>query len=64
MARRVVIDADSCIFCGTCAEICPEVFTLNEAKQKSEVTKPEGGPTDLIQDAIDSCPAAAIRWED
>ncbi|MGQ9922207.1 MAG: ferredoxin [Desulfobacca sp.] len=64
MARRVVIDEDACVFCGTCAEICPEVFRRNEDKQKSEVIKPEGGPEDLIQEAIDSCPAAAIRWEE
>jgi ferredoxin len=64
MARRVVIDEDACVFCGTCAELCPEVFGLNEGKQKSEVIKPAGGPTDLIQEAIDSCPAAAIRWEE
>lgn len=62
MPRRVVIDEELCVFCGACAEICPEVFALNEAKQKSEVIKPEGGPTDLIQEAIDSCPAAAISW--
>jgi ferredoxin len=64
MARRVVIDEDACVFCGTCEQICPEVFRLNEAKQKSEVIRAEGGPTELIQEAIDSCPAAAIRWEE
>jgi ferredoxin len=64
MSKRVVIDEDACVFCGTCAEICPEVFRLNEEKQKSEVIKPEGGPTDLVQEAIDSCPAAAIRWQE
>lgn len=64
MGRRVVIEEDLCVFCGTCAEICPEVFRLNETKQKSEVIKPEGGPTALIQEAIDSCPASAIHWQD
>ena len=63
MPRRVVIDESACVFCGTCESICPEVFALNEARQKSEVIKPEGGPEDLIQEAIDACPAAAIRWE-
>ncbi len=64
MPRRVVVDEDACVFCGTCAEICSEVFAMNESKQKSEVIKPEGGPADLIQEAIDSCPAAAISWQD
>ncbi len=64
MGRRVVIDEDACIFCGTCASICPQVFRLNEERQKSEVIQPEGGPVDLIQEAIDSCPAGAIRWQE
>jgi len=64
MSRRLVIDEEACIFCGTCASICPEVFALNDSKQKSEVITPEGGPEDLIQEAMDSCPASAIRWQD
>ena len=42
MARKVCIDEDTCIGCGTCEGICPEVFQLNEEKGKSEVIKPEG----------------------
>ena len=63
MARRVTVDQDECIGCGTCEGICPEVFQLNEETGKSEVIKSEGGPEDLIQDAIDSCPVEAIHWE-
>jgi ferredoxin len=64
MTRRVYVDEDTCIGCGTCEGICPEVFQLNEQKGVSEVIKPEGGPEDLIQDAIDSCPAEAISWQE
>ena len=63
MARRVVVDQDECIGCGTCEGICPVVFQLNEETGTSDVIKPEGGPEDLIQDAIDSCPVEAIDWE-
>ena len=49
MGRKVVIDQDECIGCGSCQEICPEVFKLNEEIEKSEVIKPEGGPEDLIE---------------
>ncbi len=44
VALKVYIDEDSCIGCGTCEGICPEVFRLNEEEGKSEVIKPEGGP--------------------
>lgn len=64
MARRVVVDQDTCIGCRTCEEICPEVFQLNEEIGTSEVIKPEGGPEDLIQDAIESCPVEAIHWQE
>ncbi len=64
MTRRVYVDEDVCIGCGTCEGICPEVFRLNEEKAVSEVIKPDGGPEDLIRDAIDSCPAQAISWRE
>ena len=64
MARVVVVDQDECIGCGTCEGICPEVFQLNEETDKSEVIKPEGGPEDLIEEAIDSCPVEAIDWQE
>ena len=62
MARRVIVDKDMCIGCGGCEGICPEVFQLDEEKGKSEVIMPEGGPEELIQDAIESCPVEAIHW--
>jgi len=64
MTRRVVVDQDACIGCGTCEGVCPEVFRLNEEEGKSQVIKPEGGPQDLIQEASDSCPMEAIHWEE
>jgi ferredoxin len=64
MTRKVRVDEDECIGCGTCEGICPEVFRLNEEKGKSEVIKAEGGPEGLIQEAIDSCPVEAIHWEE
>ena len=56
----VFIDEEECIGCGTCEEICPEVFRLDTDTEKAEVIMPEDGPQDLIQEAIDSCPASCI----
>jgi ferredoxin len=31
MAKKVVIDRECCVGCGTCQELCPEVFRLDES---------------------------------
>ena len=63
MSKRVYLVEEECIGCGSCEEICPDVFKLDEEKEKAEVIKPEGGPTDLIQEAIDTCPVSCIHWK-
>ena len=63
MSRRVYIDEEECIGCGSCEEICSEVFKLNTDIEKAEVIKPEGGPEDLIEEAIETCPVECIHWE-
>jgi ferredoxin len=64
MGRRVIVDEEECIGCGSCEEICPEVFVLNEDTEKAEVINPEGGPEDLIEEAMEACPVECIQWED
>ena len=62
--KQVIIDQDECIGCGTCVELCPEVFALNEDENKAYVTTPEGGDQACIEDAIASCPVACITNEE
>jgi ferredoxin len=64
MAKVVYIDEEECIGCGSCVEICPEVFQMKEGEEKAEVIKAEGGPEDLIQEAMDTCPVSCIHWEE
>jgi len=64
MARKIVIDEEECIGCGTCEEICPEVFTLNEKTDKAEVVDPKGAPEAQIEEAIEACPVECIHWEE
>ena len=60
----VFIDEEECIGCGTCEELCPEVFRLDADTEKAMVIMTKGGSQDLIQEAIDSCPASCIYEKD
>ena len=64
MSRVVYLVEEECIGCGMCQDTCPDVFKLNEEKGIAEVIKPQGGPEDLIQEAIDSCPVECIHWKE
>jgi ferredoxin len=62
MAKTPIVDQEECISCGVCAEVCSEVFRLND-RDVSEVYNPSGAPEEKIQEAIDSCPVQCIHWE-
>lgn len=64
MSKKVVLDQEECIGCESCVEICPEVFAFDADTEKAYVIKPEGGPEDDIQEAMDSCPVECITWEE
>ena len=56
---NVRVNQDECIGCGVCAQICPEVFDLDEDAGKARVLRPEGA--ECAQEAADSCPVGAIE---
>lgn len=59
-----VVDQDTCIGCGLCCAICDAVFHIGD--EGKSVVRSEGSQADQarIQEAIDSCPVSAIRWEE
>lgn len=54
-----VVDEELCIGCGVCAELCPEVFAIRD--DKSWVIGPERCGTCACEEAVASCPVAAIE---
>ncbi len=64
MGRKVVIDEECCIGCGSCAELCSDVFEMDEEAEKARVILPEGGNEECIEEAISTCPADCISWEE
>jgi ferredoxin len=61
--KKIKIDKNKCIGCGTCAALAPEVFELDE-NNKARVKNPKGSDEETIRLAVDSCPVQAISIEE
>jgi ferredoxin len=61
---KVYLVEEECIGCGSCVELCPEVFRMNEDKEKAELIGPEGRAGECIEEVIDTCPVSCIHWEE
>jgi ferredoxin len=47
MNKKIIVDKEKCIGCGTCIALAPEIFEMDDAGKL----------------AIDSCPTQAIKTE-
>ncbi|MEW6488271.1 MAG: ferredoxin [Thermodesulfobacteriota bacterium] len=59
--KKVWVD-DACTACGTCVEICPEVFQLEgdiaEVKKGADLSLDDG-----IVEAAEACPVEVIHYQ-
>lgn len=58
------VDKDTCIGCGLCPEICPEIFRMED--DGKAVASPDEVAENLVssaKDAEEQCPVAAISVE-
>lgn len=58
MAFRV--DPEVCIGCGLCTGIAEDVFAMTDAGVAEAVDQPGPGQGGKAQEALESCPVAAI----
>jgi ferredoxin len=60
---KAIVDAETCIGCEVCVEMCPEVFQM-EGEVAIASTEPIAEDlSDLATDAAESCPVDAITIE-
>ncbi|CAA2998584.1 chaperone dnaJ C76, chloroplastic-like isoform X1 [Olea europaea subsp. europaea] len=58
---HVFVDEFSCIGCKNCANVCPNVFAIEEDFGRARVYS-QLGNLESVQDAVDSCPVDCIHW--
>lgn len=59
---KVKVNQEACIGCGACVAIADEVFDINDnglSEVKVDIVSEEN--KEKVQEAIDSCPTAAIE---
>ena len=58
------VDHDTCIGCGVCPSVCPEVFEMrDDVLSHVIVDTVPAGAEDAAKDAEESCPVDAITVE-
>jgi len=59
---KPVVNVDLCEGCGSCQELCPEVFLVGD-DGKVQIIGPDKCNTCNCQEAADLCPVQAITIE-
>ena len=60
---RVIIDEETCIGCGLCAETCPDVFEMKDDKVTAKMDEVSDDLADACREAAEECPVEAIQVE-
>jgi len=61
---RAIVDQVTCIGCGLCQEICPEIFEMDKDVAKVKVVKVPPDTEALCREAMEGCPVGAISVEE
>lgn len=60
---KPTVNQETCIGCGTCESICPNVFKVNNGKAVVDEGADFSANEDCIKEAAEACPVNAISIE-
>ena len=58
---EIIIDTYRCSGCETCAEMCPDIFRIDEVTEKATLVIPSPRITEAVQQAAAFCPEKCIE---
>ncbi|APM41059.1 ferredoxin [Clostridium kluyveri] len=61
---KALVDKATCISCGLCPEVCPDVFDMDDdGKAVAAANEVPKTSQDSAKEAAESCPVSAITVE-
>ena len=63
-AKAVWVDESKCIGCTYCSCVASNTFAMEPDLGRARAFRQDGDSTELIQEAIDTCPVDCIQWVD
>jgi ferredoxin len=61
---KIILDQNKCIGCNTCPLLDSETFEMDPTTYKAKVKKQPEKITDVVQNAVNSCPVGAISIQE
>ncbi len=56
------VDERKCIGCTYCGSVATNTFIMEPEQGRARAIRQDGDSTELIQEAIDTCPVNCIEW--
>ena len=60
--KAVWVDESACIGCTYCGSVASNTFIMEEYLGRARAIRQDGDSTEVIQEAIDTCPVDCIHW--
>ena len=57
---KAVVDHETCIGCGLCAQVAPDVYEMQGDKAVAKMAEIPADKADQAKDGADQCPVTAI----